>query len=225
MARRMSFAVDEWYHCYNRGVDKRDIFSNEHDANRFLMLLYLANSDRSVDLYNERRPQVEHIIGSDRGLPLVSVGAYCLMTNHYHLLLKETSAGGITAFMRKLGTAYTMYFNAKYERVGHLFAGPFRARHVGTDRYFQRVIQYIHCNPAELYEKGWKRGEVGNIAKLEEKLLAYAYSSFLPFTNKNIRSGVLGSDVFDIAHELPPRKMLEEARAYYADLSGERFER
>ncbi len=224
MARRLHFSFGEWYHCFNRGVDKRDIFENEGDANRFLMLLYLANSEESVDLYDINKPSLENILSRDRGAPIVSIGAYCLMQNHYHILVKEIAEGGITSFMRRIGTAYTMYFNAKYERVGHLFTGPFRSRHIENDRYFQKVLQYIHCNPAELYETGWKVGRIGSIFKLEEQLLNYPYSSFGTFMKKDANQ-ILSKDVFDIANQMPSRRMLEEARNYYSDLAKERFER
>src|SRR3989344_8017211 len=143
MARQISFSKDEWYHCFNRGVEKRKVFQDEFDANRFLMTLYLANGTEPINLYSDRKPELTKTFVLNRGKPIVAVGAYCLMPNHFHLLIKETMEGGITTFMRKLGTAYTMYFNAKNERVGNLFMKPFRARHVGDDRYFQHVLQYI----------------------------------------------------------------------------------
>lgn len=225
MATKNSFAIDEWYHCFNRGVDKRAIFDNENDANRFLMLLYLCNGSQPVYLYNTHKPDLSKAFQEDRGKPLVAIGAFCLMPNHYHLLVKEISGGGVTSFMRKLGTAYTMYFNMKYERVGHLFCGKFRSRHVANDPYFQKVLQYIHCKPAELYEVGWKSGKVRSLQSLEKKLVEYPYSSLGSYAQNHSRSPVLSPDGFEIAHSLPPSRMLEEARAYYADVSKERFER
>lgn len=217
VSQRQAFAVDEWYHCFNRGVDKRKIFTNEHDANRFLMLLYLANSEGSVNLFNAYKPSLSKAYETDRRNQLVAIGAFCLMPNHYHLLIKEIKEGGITSFMRKLGTAYTMYFNAKNARVGHLFSGPFKSLHVTDDRYFQRVLQYIHCNPAELYEPGWRSGKVSNMKKLERNLLEYRYSSFQNITRKRSHP-ILSSEIFDIAAQPPVRRMLEETNAYYLEL-------
>lgn len=225
MASRNSFAIEEWYHCYNRGVDKRAIFENEHDANRFLMLLYLSNSTEPVSLYNTSKPDFRRVLQQERGEPLVAIGAYCLMPNHYHLLIKETAEGGITAFMRKIGTAYTMYFNAKYERVGHLFSGQFRSRHVLDDRYFQKVLEYIHCNPAELYESGWKSGKLRNTKMLEKKLIEYPYSSLRSYVDNDFTSPVLSRDGFDVANVKRVSLMLEDARAYYLEIAGEKFER
>lgn len=225
MASRNSIAIGEWYHCYNRGVDKRPIFGSEDDANRFLMHLYLCNGERAVALYNEAKPSVAQSFMENRGAPISAIGAFCLMPNHYHLLIKETDEGGITSFMRKLGTAYTMYFNAKYERVGHLFSGQFRSRHVVSDRYFQRVLEYIHLNPAELSESGWKSGKIRNMRQLEKKLLAYPYSSLSSYADRKRASPILSHEGFEIARYRPIARSLEEARLYYAETVRERFER
>ena len=225
MARRMHFEIEEWYHCFNRGVDKRDVFENENDANRFLMLLYLANSNMSVDFFNIKRPRLGDIIQEERGNPIVAIGAYCLMPNHYHLLLKEIVEGGITSFMRKIGTAYTMYFNARNDRVGHLFTGPFRSRHVTGALYFQKMIQYIHCNPAELYEPTWKSGVVRNILQLEKKLIKYPYSSLESFARHETKNSIISPDVFSVADRRSVGRMLTDAREYYADLAKDSFER
>lgn len=217
MANRAPFEIDEWYHCFNRGVEKRKVFDGELDANRFLMLLYLANDTGSIELFSDRKPQLEKVFNESRKHQIVSIGAYCLMPNHFHLLLKETEEGGISAFMRKVGVAYTMYFNAKNERIGNLFLKPFRSRHVATDRYFQRVLQYIHCNPAELFESGWKSGKVRNIGVLEKKLLKYPYSSLRSYAKKN-KDPILSKDGFEIAENFSFSKVLHEAQVYYSEV-------
>ena len=142
------------------------------------------------------------------------------MPNHFHLLLKEIAEGGIVQFMQRLGTAYTMYFNKKNSRTGNLFMKPFRSRHVYDDRYFQRVISYIHCNPAERFEHGWKKGVVRNMGKLEHQLRTYRYSSFPDYAGeKRVIAAILSSDGFDVYDSKQPLKILEEARAYYADIA------
>ncbi len=225
MARRLQFALGEWYHCFNRGVDKRNVFEKEYDANRFLMLLYAANAEESIDLFRIRKVRLQDILASERGEPIVAIGAYCLMSNHYHLLLKEVVEGGITSFMRKIGTAYTMYFNANNSRVGHLFSGPFRARHIHNDRYFQKVVEYIHCNPAELLERGWKKGKLQNIHKLQQTLMDYPYSSLKTFASEGNADPIISREVLELAHMRPLGRMLEEARDYYADITKDSFER
>lgn len=189
------------------------------------MLLYLANGSKSVTLYNIQKPDIRRIFTEERGEQIVAIGAYCLMPNHYHLLLKEVVEGGISEFMRKVGIAYTMYFNTKNDRVGNLFLRPFRSRHISTDRYFQRVLQYIHCNPAELSEPGWKSGKVRSITALESKLSSYPFSSLQSYIPGNPRSKILSSEGFEIADHPSPRRMIEDARAYYADIAEDRFER
>src|SRR3989344_1337662 len=224
MARRHPFVIDEWYHCFNRGVEKRSVLGDEHDAQRFLMLLYLANGTEPVDLFAERKPELKKAFETERGTPLVTIGSYCLMPNHFHLLIKEVTDNGIATFMQKVGTAYAMYFNKKNDRVGNLFLKPFRSRHVATDRYFQRVLQYIHCNPAELFEPGWKSGKVRNMRLLERKLTEYPYSSLSGFAERGNVSPIISRDVFDVADHPSISRMLEEARAYYANTAKD-FER
>jgi REP element-mobilizing transposase RayT len=179
--RSVSFAPGEWFHCYTRGVDKRQIFMDEHDSDRYQVLLYACNGARPIHISNlsqaRQGPALTRLLDLDRGAQLVQIGAYCLMSNHLHLLLREIDYGGISAFMQKIGTAYTMYFNKKQKRTGALFSGRFKAIHVSSDLYFRRLVNYIHANPAELYESGWKKGIVRDVRKLERRLMAYPYSS------------------------------------------------
>lgn len=219
--RRDPFAVDEWYHCYNRGIDKRVVFESERDCERFAEALYLCNdSDSGERSYFDHIPHKE-IFKRDRSAPLVAIGAYCLMPTHYHLLLREIVDDGISRFMHKLGTSYTMYFNAKNERSGNLFNKPFRSRHVSDDQYFRHVAQYIHLNPAEIFEKGWKEGKLTSLSKLENRMRQYRFSSFQDY----YRSDRIERDILDagamalIRHGMPPMKdMLNEAHGYYRGL-------
>ncbi len=218
--RRVPFQIGEWFHCYNRGIEKRVVFESEDDSERFLQLLYLSNSTNPFHRSNLSQRATDEIISLPRKGALISIGAYCLMPNHFHLLLKEITEGGIVRFMQKLGTAYTMYFNTKNDRIGNLFVKPFRSRHVGEDRYFQHVVNYIHCNPAEVFEPGWKRGVVKNMDHLEKHLRAYRYSSFADYAGeKRAISAILSVDGFDVYVHTAPRKMLNDACAYYASIA------
>lgn len=184
MERKIEFAVDEYYHVYNRGVEKRKIFLLPKDYQRFLWLLYLANTTESIHLSN--------LLYSYQGFPLikifshpkkdnlVAIGAFCLMPNHFHLLLKEITEGGISRFMLKLQTAYSMYFNTKNERSGALWQGIFRAEHVDEDQYLKYLFSYIHLNPAKLVNANW-RNEVlstNSTNYLHDYLAGYPYSSY-----------------------------------------------
>ena len=150
--RKTPFVVGEWYHCYSRGIDKRDTFLEEKDYKRFLEVMYLTNQPKRITRADFTELKKNPLWGKPSST-LVVVGAYCLMPNHFHLLLKEIVSDGISMFMQKLGTAYTMYFNTKYERSGGLFTRPFRSKHVQDDRYLRWIIQYIHLNPTELLKQ------------------------------------------------------------------------
>lgn len=219
--RKVSFAPGEWFHCFTRGVDKRQIFMDERDCNRFQVLLYSSNGSKPIHLSNlslRQGPALPIVLRHERGGPLVDIGAYCLMKNHLHLLLREIDYGGISAFMQKLGTAYTMYFNKKYERTGALFSGRFKAVHVASDAHFRHVVNYIHANPAELFESGWKKGVVRNVAKLEKEVRAYPYSS-LPDYEKVIRPhhAILNTAAVTELVDANPsfQTLLKDARDFY----------
>lgn len=175
MARPFNFAEGEFYHIYNRGVDKREIFATDADYRRFIALLFLSNSDRAVDL-EEIGPHVKAIMHIDRGDNLISIGAYCLMPNHFHLLVQESTHGGVSKFMQKLTTGYTMYFNRLNERTGSLFQGTFKAEHAAEDRYLKYLFAYIHLNPAKLVNPEWReKGIRGSDIRYVE---SYQYSSY-----------------------------------------------
>src|SRR3989338_5492140 len=142
MGRNLTFAPGEFYHIYNRGTEKRKIFLSARDHERFLSLLYLANGEERVDMKRQGRTLSELML-QDKGKKLVEVCAYCLMPNHFHLILKEIDEGGISKFMQKIITGYTMYFNKNYERSGALFQGKFKSEHAKNDRYLKYLIAYL----------------------------------------------------------------------------------
>jgi len=100
------------------------------------------------------------------------------MPNHFHLLIREREEGGITKFMGKLGTGYSMYFNKKYERTGGLFEGRFKARHVDSDRYLKYLFAYIHLNPVKMIEPQWKEVGITNHTHVKKYIDEYEYSSY-----------------------------------------------
>jgi putative transposase len=219
-SRHTAFAVDEWYHCYTRSIEGRTVFETESDYQRFMQALYLCNDVKSL-----RRDDLPRKHGDlftlKRNEPLVEIGAYSLMPNHFHLLLHETHENGISRFMQKIGTAYTMYFNIKHQRIGGLFIRPFRAKHIGNDVYFKQVAQYIHLNAAELFEPGWKRGHVASMTQLEYALRSYQYSSYQDYLGvdrpeKEIISKATLEGMYD---DLPNiEETIENACAYYGEL-------
>jgi putative transposase len=217
MVRPFDFSIGEWYHVYSRGIDKRITFEDKRDYDRFLSLLYLANSDMSVTLFNKRNSNaLRDALDTQRGSPLVELGAYSLMPNHYHLVIKEIVEDGTSEFMRKLGIGYTMYFNTRYQRTGNLFAKPFRARHIKDDAYLQKVVGYVHLNPAELIEPGWKNGRIRDLHRLRQELTAYPNCSLKDFLKQSLPTRhIIGSDIFDVYQSVPMAKMLQNAHEYY----------
>ena len=182
MQRKITFSEGEYYHIYNRGVEKRDIFSEPKDWRRFHRMLYVANGTKPVVYKTIQGYPLDKI---ERGEQLVAIGAYCLMPNHFHLLVKEISEGGISKFMEKLGTGYSMYFNKKYKRTGFLFQGNFKAEHVDSDEYLKYLFAYIHLNPVKLIEPTWKETGIREKKKAEEYLGRYLHSSYSDYMGKD----------------------------------------
>ncbi|MDD5152790.1 MAG: transposase [Candidatus Pacebacteria bacterium] len=195
MQRKFEFSIGEYYHVYNRGTDKRIIFTSLNDYHRFIALLHLCNSSEPVHIGN--------ILQNNQGLSLISlinvgisdrlvhIGAYCLMPNHFHLLLREKQENGISLFMKKLLTAYSMYFNKKYERSGALFEGPFKATHADTDVYLKYLFSYIHLNPVKIIDPNWKEDGIKDREVAKKYLTEYAHSSYLDYMGTNRAEGVI----------------------------------
>ncbi len=203
MTRSIIIAPDEFYHLYNRGVEKRTVFRKRADYERFVALLYLANQNEPADLKYQGRSFSE-ITETREGAPLVDIVAYCLMPNHFHLLVRELEEGGTSKFMQKLTTGYTMYFNKRYERSGALFEGTYKARHADEDRYLRYLISYIHLNPIKLFDRGWKESGIRDRSGAERYLDLYEYSSYLDYTGKKrpqakILEQNIGTEVFESA--------------------------
>jgi len=219
MATRDPFAVDEWYHCYNRGVDKRRIFENARDYERFLIGLFVGNSDLPVHISNLKSPRIQGVLRDEsfeRGNPLVEIGAYCLMPNHFHLLIREVTEGGIARFMQKLCTGYTMYFNTKNERTGALLAGTFKSKHVSDDRYLKHLVSYFHLNPAELMDAKWKTGHA-YLPTLTRDLSQYRYSSLPDLVGeRRPENALIGKSLFELYESIPTlSEIIEDAHEYY----------
>ena len=223
--RRVPFAYGEWYHCYSRGIDKRIVFTDERDAERFTELLYLANDTEPIRRENFYHRKHEAILRIPRTHPIVAIGAYSLMRNHYHLLIQEIEDNGISRFMQKVGTGYSMYFNEKHDRVGNVFVKPFRSKHVSTDTYLYRVAQYIHLNAVEIFEHSWKRGKVSNLISLQRKLEKYPFSSFPDYASdtQRVERNILDESARSVLIDRLPRfsVVLAEMRDYYAELNRE----
>lgn len=178
MERKFVFSEGEYYHVYNRGVEKRNIFLDDKDHQRFMKLLYVANGEQPFVFRDIEDKAFGEI---DRGKPIVAIGAYVLMPNHFHLLLKEIVEGGISMFMGKLLTGYSAYFNKRNKRTGSLFQGPYQAQHADQDEYLKYLFAYIHLNPVKLIEPKWKEEGIRNKVAAKKLLNRYEYSSYADY--------------------------------------------
>lgn len=196
MSRNVVFAPDEYYHLYNRGTEKRKIFLNEADRNRFISLLYLCNASEHVQISADRFTYTE-CFAHERQSPLTAIGAYCLMPNHFHLLVREMKEGGISKFMQKLLTAYTMYFNTKYQRSGALFQGKFKATHAASDRHLKYLYAYIHLNPIKCIDPEWKKRGATDRRRAKAYLADYKNSSYADYMDvKRMEGKILSRKEF-----------------------------
>lgn len=160
--RQTPFVTNGYYHIYNRGIDKRNIFFTDQDKKRFL---------RTISYYQIRDPkpkfstyQVMKTFPVDKSKRIVEIICYCLMPNHFHLLVKQTEDGGISEFVRKFIHSYTKYFNAKHKHEGPIFMGLFKAVPIESDEQLQHVSRYIHLNP--------------RVSRIVQDLEKYPWSSY-----------------------------------------------
>ncbi|MCX6755486.1 MAG: transposase [Candidatus Nomurabacteria bacterium] len=161
-----NIAPEEYYHIYNRGMQKQPIFENDSDRLRFLFLILTFQGKELIkNISREVKQNVQsstlHIskettknVAQNRQVELVS---FCLMPNHFHLIVKEKEEGGIAKYMQRILTSYTKYFNKKYNKSGHLFQGSYKSILIEDDRQLMHLSAYIHKNPSEI--KGWKNKE------------------------------------------------------------------
>lgn len=145
----------QYYHLYNRGVDKRTIFLDDSDRQRFVDALRLARLSSSPKLsWLRKQIKLGNISPTDLekleekyGPPLLDIISYSLMPNHFHFQVKELREGGVSTFFRKLGTSYVMYFNIKHKRTGRLFESRYKSVLIETDEQLIHLSRYIHTNP------------------------------------------------------------------------------
>lgn len=144
-SRITPFANDHFYHIYNRGSEKRPIFENQRDYQRFIKTLVYYQIEGPKPRFS-KFPSLA-VTKLDENRKLIEILAYCLMPNHFHLLLKQVRDKGITESLSNFSNSYTKYYNTKYNRVGHLFQGEFKAVIMESDEQLLHVSRYIHLNP------------------------------------------------------------------------------
>lgn len=150
--RKTVFFDGEYYHIFNRGVDKRQIFLEQNDIDRFFQSMREFNVLEPIGSIYEnsfKNPlggstSKSDVLGEEN--KLVEFVAYCLNPNHYHFILKQSADRGIEKFMQRLGTGYTMFFNEKYDRSGALFQGKFKAVHIDSNEQLLYTSAYVNLN-------------------------------------------------------------------------------
>jgi len=182
---------NEYYHIFNRGAHKQPIFLEKGDWQRFLFIILHSQSHEMF----KNISRIAARFSPDAGFPLesgvlenilknryVELVEFCLMPNHYHLILREVKEGGIATYMQRIAGGYTKYFNAKYQRSGYVFQGAYKAVHVKDDRQLTYLSAYIHRNPREL--RAWKNKEFD-----------YPWSSLQDYTKANRWGGLIVPDI------------------------------
>ena len=180
--RNIEFANGEFYHIFNRGTDKRTIFEDRDDQQRFIEGIRDFNKEAPIGSLHEYRIIKKQLgsLASKRveEKPLVRFIAYCLNPNHFHFLIEQIEDEGIPKFMHRLSTGYTKYFNKKYRRTGALFSGSYKAVHVDNNEYLLRVSAYVSLNDKVHQIEG--KGEIRPLSSWSE----YQY----PVSKNNICS-------------------------------------
>lgn len=217
--RKTRIAPGEYYHICNRGVNKQVIFHDTRDYVRFLFLvIYFQSSEIFQNIGRYIDSFVKHSVFNisesevikNRTVELV---AFCIMPNHFHLILKEVGEGGISSYMQRVLNAYGKYYNTKYQKSGHVFQGPYRAVHIEDDRQMRHVSAYIHRNPREITQ--WFRKEH-----------IYPWSSYQDFIGVNRWNKLLVPDIalgessqkqYEEFVKTSTTKLLEEELEYLKD--------
>lgn len=191
---REKIIAGNFYHVLNRGVDKRKIFLDEKDYLRFIHDLFEFNDKAhafNVGHFFKLRHQNQHIdvrrqyIENRRPRKLlVEILAFCLMPNHYHLLLKPKNNNSIIEFIKKINGGYAKYFNHKYKRAGALFEGKYKSVLIKDESHFIHLPYYIHLNPLDLVMPAWRDKKIKDYKKAVKFLENYKWSSYLDYIGK-----------------------------------------
>jgi putative transposase len=189
--RNIQISVDEYYHVYNRGAHKRIIFHDVADYARFLFLILYFQSAIGFDqvsrcvrrfvkhrVFDVDETDASQII-SGRYVELIS---FCLMPNHFHLILREIQEGGIARYMQRVLNSYTKYYNARYKTSGHLFQGPYKAVYVEENEQLLYLSAYINRNPRKL-------------PRWENEEQKYEWSSYQDYIGENRWGKLLSTEL------------------------------
>jgi putative transposase len=218
----------EIYHMLNRGVDKRNIFLDDEDRVRFVHDMFEFNDVQPAgnthysftkQKKNGDSKYLDFVSPNILKERIVDIHGWCLMDNHYHLLLSECVDGGLTQFIRKLNIGYVKYFNEKYDRVGTLFQGRTKKVLIASDGHFLHILNYIHLNPLDMLPgaRKWREYEVKSVRDAMRHLDSYRWSSYLDYCGKKNFPSILTTGTFADAS---PRYRAEVA-SYLKNMGSE----
>ena len=202
------------YHALNRGVDKRTIFQDNQDYARFVHDMYEFNSTAPAN--NTHRNSMVDL----RSRPLeklVDIHGWCLLHNHYHLLLTERIEGGLVKFLRKLNVGYAKYFNDRYQRSGTLFQGRTKKILINDDSHFLHILNYIHFNALDMvdHSQDWRMRTITNHSGAMEHLSKYRWSSYQDYVGIKNFPSILTTSLFQ---EVFNHKYKEQVESYLRDI-------
>ena len=191
--RNLVFANGEYYHIYNRSVGGAEIFEKENDTRRALDLLsfYRFNQSLRYSFYDRLgTEEKKYYLENHTTEPVVDMFAYCLMPNHFHILLKQNEENGIRKFLSDSQNGFAKYYNVKNKRFGSVFQSPFKAKHIETDEEFLHVSRYIHLNPASSFMMNFEELKRNNITSFPLYL-----SGETGFVNTDFITKIIGSSL------------------------------
>lgn len=173
-SRAIPLVTDEYYHVYNRGVNKLPVFAGAQDYKRFIRSMVYYQLEGPKPSFSQFSPLSQKLDWSKK---IVEIVAFCLMPNHFHFLLKQNRDNGITEFLGKFSNSYTKYFNIKHGRVGPIFQGEFKSVLVESNEQLLHLSRYTHINPS-----------VSGITKDLESYAWSSYPAYLGLTSNHICS-------------------------------------
>ncbi|MES2023341.1 MAG: transposase [Patescibacteria group bacterium] len=194
--RKDSLVDGEYYHIYNRGNSKQNIFLDEADYKHFMECLFVCNTRKNFSFRDDIISPDIDAFDFERGEMLVSIGAWVLMPNHFHIYLTinpnrshksdKWKKNNISEFMRKLLTAYSKYFNTKYNRTGGLFEGSFKSVIMSQDVQAKYIFAYIHLNPVKIIDHNWRTKGIDK-KKALSFLSTYKWGSYFDYSSNEGR--------------------------------------
>lgn len=199
-ARFIPFVNGQTYHVYNRGVEKRRIFENRRTHSRFLQTAQyyqLEGPKPKFSNFIKRK-----LFKPDPNKKIVEILSYCLMPNHFHFLIKQLKDGGVSEFISKLTNSYTKFYNIKFNRVGPLLQGQFKAVLIESDEQLVHVSRYIHLNPLVSY--------------LVKDLDQYEWSSYKEYIGTRNNGICTKEDILDSFKTFQSYKLFVLDQASYA---------